>query len=259
MLVEDIFSKDPLYVQESTYLTKARQMIRDNHVRGLPVVNSDKHVLGIVTTQDMMRVTSTKSNVTVAGFLVQVFNVTGQMDMFDAARLLLKEKSALLPVIESEERPVLKGVVTLMDVLRNIDLKKVPNTPIREVMSTKVVTSSPDDPVTKVWEMMVEKDFTGLPVVRDGKPIGMITRFDILRKAWSRISKESETRPVDSTQTHVEKLMTSPVYSVKPEDSLRTTIEMMLKHDVGRISVVDDDGRLVGIVDRNDLIKSYLG
>jgi len=110
MLVEDIFSKDPLYVQESTYLTKARQMIRDNHVRGLPVVNSDKHVLGIVTTQDMMRVTSTKSNVTVAGFLVEVFNVTGQMDMFDAARLLLKEKSALLPVIESDERPVLKGV-----------------------------------------------------------------------------------------------------------------------------------------------------
>jgi len=143
--------------------------------------------------------------------------------------------------------------------IANIDLKKVPYTPIREVMSTKVVTSSPDDPVTKVWEMMVEKDFTGLPVVRDGKPIGMITRFDILRKAWSRISKESETRPVDSTQTHVEKLMSSPIYSVKPDDSLRTTIEMMLKHDVGRISVVDDDGRLVGIVDRNDLIKSYSG
>ncbi len=43
---------------------------------------------------------------------------------------------------------------------------------------------------------MVDQDFTGLPVVKDGKPIGMITRFDILKRGWARISKESETRPV---------------------------------------------------------------
>ena len=77
------------------------------------------------------------------------------------------------------------------------------------------------NPITKVWDRMIEDDITGLPVIKDGKPIGMITRFDILKKAWARISKESETRPVDSTQLHVEKLMSSPIYSLKPEDSLR--------------------------------------
>jgi len=126
MLVEDILSRDPLYVEDSTYLTKARQLIRDHHVRGLPVVNDNKHVLGIVTAQDMLRVTSTKSNVTVAGFMVQVPLVTGQMDMFDAARLMLKEKSTLLPVIESPDKPRLRGVVTLLDVFKHIDLEKVP-------------------------------------------------------------------------------------------------------------------------------------
>jgi CBS domain-containing protein len=55
-----------------------------------------------------------------------------------------------------------------------------------------------------------------------------------------------------------EKLMSSPIYSLGPDASLANAIEMMLKHDVGRISIVDD-GKLVGIVDRNDLIKSYLG
>lgn len=191
MLVEDILSRDPLYVEDSTYLTKARQLIRDHHVRGLPVVNDNKHVLGIVTAQDMLRVTSTKSNVTVAGFMVQAPLVTGQMDMFDAARLMLKEKSALLPVIESMDKPRLRGVVTLLDVFKHIDLEKVPKKQIQEVMSTKVITASPDDPVTKVWDKMVEEDFTGLPVVKDGKPIGMITRFDILKRGWARISKES--------------------------------------------------------------------
>lgn len=258
MLVEDIFSRDPLYVEDSAFLTKARQIIRDNHVRGLPVVNNQRVVLGIITTQDMLRVTSTKSNVTVAGYAEKVPTVTGETAMLDAARLMLRSKSTLLPVVESEERPVLRGVVTLLDVFRNIELEKLPKKRICEIMSTKVVTASPNDPITRIWDKMVEEDFTGLPVIKDGKPIGMITRFDILKRGWARISKESETRPVDSTQMRVEKLMSTPMFSVSPQASLASAIEIMLKHDVGRISVVEDE-KLVGIVDRNDLIESYLG
>jgi CBS domain-containing protein len=257
MLVEDIMSRDPLYVEDSTFLTKARQMIRDNHVRGLPVLDSKGMVQGIVTNQDMLRVTSTKSNVTVSGYVVQVPVVTGQMNVLDAARLMLRERRTLLPVVESEEKPRLVGVVSLLDVFMNIDLKNVPKKQVSEVMTTEVVATRPDDHVTKIWDLMVEKDFTGLPVVKDGRPIGMITRFDLL-KGTARIGKESERRPADSMQVPVEKFMSTPLYSVTPEDSVRTAIELMLKHDVGRMSVVDG-GKLVGIVDRNDLIKSYLG
>jgi CBS domain-containing protein len=257
MLVEDIMSRDPLYVEDSTFLTKTRQMIRDNHVRGLPVLDSKGMVQGIVTNQDMLRVTSTKSNVTVSGYVVQVPVVTGQMNVLDAARLMLRERRTLLPVVESEEKPRLVGVVSLLDVFMNIDLKNVPKKQVSEVMTTEVVATRPDDHVTKIWDLMVEKDFTGLPVVKDGRPIGMITRFDLL-KGTARIGKESERRPADSMQVPVEKFMSTPLYSVTPEDSVRTAIELMLKHDVGRMSVVDG-GKLVGIVDRNDLIKSYLG
>jgi CBS domain-containing protein len=257
MLVEDIMSRDPLYVEDSTFLTKARQMIRDNHVRGLPVLDSKGMVQGIVTNQDMLRVTSTKSNVTVSGYVVQVPVVTGQMNVLDAARLMLRERRTLLPVIESEEKPRLVGVVSLLDVFMNIDLKNVPKKQVSEIMTSEVVTTRPDDPLTKIWDLMVEKDFTGLPVVRDGKLLGMITRFDML-KGPARISKESERGPADSMQMTVEKFMSTPLYSVRPEDSVRTAVEMMLKHNVGRMSVVDG-GTLVGIVDRNDLIKSYLG
>jgi len=257
MLVEDIMSRDPLHVEDSTFLTKARQMIRDNHVRGLPVLDSKGMVQGIVTNQDMLRVTSTKSNVTVSGYVVQVPVVTGQMNVLDAARLMLRERRTLLPVIESEEKPRLLGVVSLLDVFMNIDLKNVPKKQVSEVMTSEVVTTRPDDHVTKIWDLMVEKDFTGLPVVKDGRPTGMITRFDLL-KGTARIGKESERRPADSMQVPVEKFMSTPLYSVTPEDSVRTAIELMLKHNVGRMSVVDG-GKLVGIVDRNDLIKSYLG
>ena len=257
MLVEDIMSRDPHYVEDSSYLTKARQIIRDNHVQVLPVLSNKGTVLGIVTSQDMLRVTSTKSNVTVSGYVVSVPSVTGKTPIIEAARLMLREKRSLLPVVESQEKPVLNGVVSLLDVFTNINLDSVPKKKVSEIMTTKVVTTRPDDPITRIWDLMVEKDFTGLPVVKDDKIMGMITRFDML-KGTARIGKESERRPSDSMQMTVEKFMSTPLFSVNPEDSIRTTIELMLKHAVGRMSVVDN-GKLVGIVDRNDLIKCYLG
>lgn len=259
MLVEDIMSREPLYVEDSTFLTKARQIIRDNHVRGMPVVNSQKHVIGIVTSQDMLRVTSTRSNVTVSGFTTKVPLVTGQTDMLKAARLMLTDKSTILPVIQSEENPFLVGVVSLLDVFMNIDSNKLPDKRVSEIMSIDIITASPDDAITKVWNKMIDSDLTGLPVIKAGKPIGMITRFDILKRGWARISKEDERRPVESTQMPVEKLMSTPIYRILPEDSLLTALKTMMNYDVGRISVVDGDGKLVGIVDRYDLIKSYLG
>ena len=259
MLVEDIMSRDPLYVEESTFLTNARQLIRDNHVRGLPVVDGQKHVLGIVTTQDMLRVSSTKSNVTVSGFTVSVPLVTGETNVMDAAKLMLPQKSMILPVVQSQEKPVLIGVISILDVFKNINPVKVPDITISEIMSTRVVTATPDEPLTKAWDKMLESDFTGLPVVNDkDEPLGMITRFDILKRGWARIGKEDGAKTKEATRLHVDKLMNTPMYSLEPEQSLRSAIEMMLKQDIGRISVVDH-GKLVGIVDRYDLIRSYLG
>jgi CBS domain-containing protein len=181
------------------------------------------------------------------------------MNVMEAAKLMLPNSSTILPVVQSNEKRVLIGVVSLLDVFKNLDLDKVPDKQISQIMSTKVVTTSPDDPVTKVWGNMIESDLTGMPVIDGtGKLMGMITRFDILNKGWARISKESSTKPIDSMHMHVGKLMSSPIYSIKQDDSLRTAMEMMRKYDIGRISVVDE-GKLVGIVDRYDLIKSYLG
>lgn len=259
MIVEEIMSRDPLHVEETTFLTKARQMIRDHHVRGLPVLDDQGSIKGIVTSQDMLRVSSTKSNITVAGFTVTVPLVTREMNIFDAAKLMLPQKSMILPVIESEESQKLVGVVSLLDIFMNIDKGKIPDRPISEIMSKKVMTATPDEPVTKVWDKMLDADFTGLPVIGEkGEPLGMITRFDILKRGWARIGKEDGSKVRDATRLKVEKLMSTPLYSISPDDSLRRAIEVMSEYDVGRVSVLDGT-KLVGIVDRYDLIRSYLG
>ena len=67
------------------------------------------------------------------------------MEMLDAAKLIIKERRALLPVVESEEKPLLKGVCFPLGYFMNIDPKKVPKKQIGEIMSTKVISASPDE------------------------------------------------------------------------------------------------------------------
>jgi CBS domain-containing protein len=257
MLVGEIMSKDPLYVTEDDFVTKARQLIRDNHLRGLPVLNNEGYVTGIVAIKEMLKIASTRSNVTVAGFTVEVPLVTEETDVAEAAKHLLTNKYAILPVIQSPEVRSLVGVVSPIDLFKNIDLDKVPVRTLEEIMSTNVVTCRPQDLVTKVWDRMLESDFTGLPVVDEkGNPLGMITRFDILKRGSARMGKVERVRSKDVMR--VEKLMSTPIYAIEPRVSLRDAIEIMSKRGVGRISVMDE-GKLMGIVDRYDLIKAIFG
>lgn len=251
--VEEIMSKDPVSVEEGDFVTRARQLIRDNQLRGLPILNGEGRVVGIVTDRDMLRVPSTRSNVTISGFSVEAPLVTPKTDMAEAAKLLLSANYAILPVVPSSEDRRLLGVVSPIDIFKKIDPEKLAGKRAKDAMSRETKTCSPQDPVTKVWDAMVDSDFTGMPVVDEReRPLGMITRFDIIKTGGARVGRD--TKDV----MKVDKLMSTPLFTVAPESSLRDASKLMLDREIGRISVVDD-GRLVGIIDRYDVIKAIFG
>jgi CBS domain-containing protein len=253
VLVGEIMSTDPVSAEEGDFVTRARQLIRDNQLRGLPILNDEGHVTGIVTDRDMLKIDSTRSNVTVSGFSVEAPLVTPETDLVETAKFLLSANYAILPVVRSSEDHRLEGVVSPIDIFKKIDPEKLAGKKVREVMNAETKTCGPQDSVTKVWDAMLDSDFTGMPVVDEkGKPLGMITRFDILKTGGARIGKD--TKDV----MKVEKLMSTPLFSVSPEASLRDAAKKMLDREIGRISVVDD-GKLVGIIDRYDIIKAIFG
>ncbi|HRW82429.1 MAG TPA: CBS domain-containing protein [Methanothrix sp.] len=246
-------SKDPVSVEEGDFVTRARQLIRDNQLRGLPIKDGEGLVAGIVTDRDMLKISSTRSNVTVSGFSVEAPLVTPETDIEEAAKLLLSVNYAILPVVSSLDDRRLLGVVSPIDIFSKIDPEKLADKKVKETMNTETKTCGPQDSVTKVWDAMLDSDFTGMPVVDEkGRPLGMITRFDIIRTGGARISRD--TREV----MKVEKLMSTPLFSINSEASLRDAAKTMLDREIGRISVVDD-GRLVGIIDRYDVIKAIFG
>src|SRR5574341_491885 len=170
MKVEDVITRRPVFLRNTDFMTHARQVIRDQHKRTLPVVDNKNRVVGILTEKDILGIYSTKSNVTVEGFTSEFPEVYPDMDMMHAAKLMIDAGLGRVPVLKSGQDMTLAGILSVVDIFRNLNLNthKVPSKKVHEIMTTDVKTCSPKDSTAKVWLNMKETGFSGYPVVREG-------------------------------------------------------------------------------------------
>lgn len=111
------------------------------------------------------------------------------------------------------------------------------------VMSTPVMTVSPQTPVPEMLEQMYTTKHLGFPVVDRGMVVGMITLSDLHRAS-----------PIDRDALQVRDLMTRQVISLPPQAPVAEALRLMSEKNIGRIPVLED-GNLVGLVTRTDIIK----
>jgi CBS domain-containing protein len=113
---------------------------------------------------------------------------------------------------------------------------------IRDVMTPNPRTVTPDDSIESAARIMRDEDTGAVPVVQNGRPIGMITDRDIVIRAIADGGANRTVREV----------VTDRLVSVSPETSTREAAELMSEHQIRRLPVVEND-RLVGIVSLGDL------
>lgn len=257
MKVEEVMTRNPVFVHDSDFMTYARHLMRERHYRTLPVVDNKNKVIGILTEKELLNIFSTKSNVTVKGFTSEFPFVYPEMDMMQAAKLMMEAGIGRVPVLKSGQDMTLAGILSVVDIFRNLNIDKIPGKKLKDIMTTNVKTFSPKENIAKVWMNMKETGFSGFPVLKNGELIGMVTRRNIINTGYARIEREDEQGTKSTMSPPVEKIMSTPAYSLSQDASLREAIHTFLKLDIGRISVVND-GKLVGIVDRNDIIKAFI-
>lgn len=116
----------------------------------------------------------------------------------------------------------------------------------RDVMTTRVVTVGPDDPVSVAVHKMTELRFSALPVIdRRFRIVGMISLIDVLR--------HREDGGADSTR--VGAVMNPDVLSVPPRAALSLLAHRMRSYGELRVMPVVDGSTLVGVVTRSDLLR----
>lgn len=125
------------------------------------------------------------------------------------------------------------------------------NKKVKEIMTTDLITISPEIDVVYAFEKLMEHKISAMPVVLDDEMVGIITATDL---GHNLILDKYELG------TQVEEIMVKNVVSVSPEDSLESVIEIM-KDSVPGSGILNqlpvmDDGKLVGIISDGDIIKA---
>lgn len=118
---------------------------------------------------------------------------------------------------------------------------------VADAMSHTIRAAAPADTVREVAEMMRQEDTGCIPIADDGRLVGIITDRDIVLRclASGRMDPNEPVRMI----------MTSPVFTARPDDDLSAAARMMAAHAVRRLPVVDE-GRLTGVLTLGNLIQA---
>ena len=153
--------------------------------------------------------------------------------------LMRKENKAVLPVVK-EDNNKLVGVVTRSDLINNPDEEQ-----IAMLMSRNLIIACPDEVVEDVAERMIENDVRRVPVVNDdGELVGIITSFDIVSQALTKLELEDA----------VENYMITTVPTTWEKTPLNVAFESMKQFGLKSILALDDDAQLSGILTETDFI-----
>ena len=118
---------------------------------------------------------------------------------------------------------------------------------IRQVMTSNPSTVEPDKTVVEAARIMKQEDAGVVPVTENGRLTGMVTDRDIA----IRVVAEGK----DPESTKVTEIASTDLVTVDPQQGLDEALRLMAKHQVRRLPVVEEDGRLVGVVAQADVAR----
>ncbi|BEL05998.1 CBS domain-containing protein [Actinoplanes sichuanensis] len=137
---------------------------------------------------------------------------------------------------------------------------------VSDVMTADVVSAGPDTPYRDVVDLLIGRRINAVPVVDDDRRVlGVVSESDLLRKIefvgedeprwFERRRREQHHKAAARTAGE---LMTAPAVTLTPGAGIRAAARLLDETGLKQLPVVDDLGRLVGIVTRSDLLKEHL-
>jgi CBS domain-containing protein len=189
--------------------------------------------------------------------------------VIEAARLMSTTGVTHLVVADAEnDRPI--GVLSTLDLaaaLAGEPRSEHPAARVEQLMTTDVVTVSPETPLKGVAAILIEHRISGVPVVSDEKVVGVVSEDDILRKerraeahprgrllGWLLGGERAEVRKL--TARTAGEAMTVPAVTISHWRTAASAAALMIDHGIKRLPVLRK-GELVGIVTRADLVRGF--
>ncbi|MCX4637437.1 CBS domain-containing protein [Streptomyces sp. RPA4-5] len=119
---------------------------------------------------------------------------------------------------------------------------------VADLMTPEAVVVQRGTPFKEIARLLDEYDITAVPVLDENdQPVGVVSEADLLRRQIAKLGA-----------TTAEAIMTSPAVVARPGWSVVEAAKTMERKRVKRLPVVDDSGRLIGVISRSDLVQLFL-
>lgn len=175
-------------------------------------------------------------------------------DLFTAINLLQQYHTRHIPVLDEQDQVL--GLVThesLRQTSCSIDLLRLRT--VSEVMTNQVICAAPDSSMLAIAQLMAQNRVSSVIIVQNSDiqaqslqiPVGIITQADIVQ--FQALDLNLKTCLADA-------VMSTPIFSVTPEDSLWAVQQIMEQHLVRRLAVTGSQGELLGIVTQTNVLQA---
>jgi CBS domain-containing protein len=260
LLVKELMNHSYPSIYADELATKARAVLRDRNLRVLPITDEKKRLVGTLSRRNIMILTSSISPIRIKGIMTQPpFVATMDMDALQALKEMNRLDKWYIAVVKTSQDKIYMGMLGLENFIAAFLKKGSPKLtpPVSKIMSTEVVTCLPEDEIDNVWRWMQERKFSGCPVVRKKRLVGIVTQADMLDSGSFFPAFEAKKGRFKKS-SKISSVMKTYVFTLKPTTTLREAAKLLLKKNVGQLPVIDEKGELVGMVDREDIVKSLV-
>ncbi|MEH1919513.1 CBS domain-containing protein, partial [Nostoc sp.] len=224
------------------------------------LVVEEGKLLGILTERDMVRLSAQEcyfENLAIREVMthpVVTMHESDFTDLFFTFNLLQQQRIRHLPILDDRERVV--GLVTnesLRQSSRPVDLLRLRL--VFEVMTSEVICAALDSSMLAIAQLMAKHRLSSIMIVQPGGsqteplqiPVGIITERDIV---------QFQALGLNLKTCLAEAVMSTPIFAVKPDDSLWVVQQIMEHRLIRRLAVTGEQGELLGIVTQTSLLQA---
>jgi len=255
MDITDIVMTEFVECDVDERLAKVRAKFEDADTRGV-IITDDGNYEGVIGESELVK-SQIKDDTKASVLMTSAPRIDHHEDVRETARLLVEGDVRIAPVFRGEQ---LTGIITtdgiLSAVLDNLDALTVD-----QIYSEDVIDITAKSTVGQAINRLREHGISRLPVVdSNGSLTGVITTHDIVDfvvRDHERQHKGDRSGDRDRMlDLPVENLMTSPVLTVDPTESVKTAVERMFDREISGLVVTGDDQTVAGVITKTDVLRA---
>lgn len=269
--------RNPITVTQNMTFLEAREVLLKHHVGRLPVLDSNKKPVGIITEKDFVRAIYKIGGRSIDKILVKDFmsknliTVKRTDTIYDCANLMRTHKISSILVLDNDN---LAGIVTKTDLASVFLTQSVGPLKVSQIMTSKVITVMPADSLLLVENLLVKYRISRIVVERNRKPVGIITNRDFLPAKMPKWIREFadpnevekyrlDPRPDEFRMNQLsyilsfraEDIMTPNPVTVDVHEDVSVAVLIMIRNGISGLPVVRRS-LLCGILTKSDIVRA---